>query len=158
MLDWRLKYWSYLQQKDFGVIQNVCFTQNFYFLICLPHVHPCSFYMQDAYEFLNEKLRSEKGEKKNFFKTQHKRWQCFLHKYISMITTIKIFTYWNINKVYFICCLKNQEIFHREKIDIGLALPLPLFVFVRFLRAPLPPPQRTLYWKGFVVKDERSYI
>ena len=27
----------------------------------------CSFYMQDAYEFLNEKLRSEKGENNYFF-------------------------------------------------------------------------------------------
>ena len=44
-----------------------------------------------------------------------------------------------------ICCLKNQAIFHRVNIEIGLTLPLPLFVFIQSLRTPLPPPQQTLY-------------
>ena len=44
-----------------------------------------------------------------------------------------------------ICCLKNQAIFHRVSIEIGLTPPLPLFVFIRSLRTPLPPPQQTLY-------------
>ena len=43
------------------------FTQNFKFSTCFPHVHPCSFYMQNDYEFLNETFRSEKGEKNYFF-------------------------------------------------------------------------------------------
>ena len=33
-----------------------------------------------------------------------------------------------------ICCLKNQAIFHRVSIEIGLTPPLPLFVFIRLLR------------------------
>ena len=52
-----------MQQKDFGVIQKVCSHK---FSTCFPHVHPCSFYMQNAYEFLNETFRSEKGEKTFF--------------------------------------------------------------------------------------------
>ena len=51
--------------------------------------------MQDAYEFLNEKLRSEKGEKKYFFVNSAQKMTMFLKQiyiYISMITTIKIFT------------------------------------------------------------------
>ena len=43
------------------------FTQNFHFSTCFPQVHPCSFYMQDAYEFLNEKWRSEKRENNYYF-------------------------------------------------------------------------------------------
>ena len=43
------------------------FTQNFKFSTCFPHVHPCSFYMQNAYEFSNETFRSEKGEKHFIF-------------------------------------------------------------------------------------------
>ena len=42
-----------------------------------------------------------------------------------------------------ICCLKNQAIFHRVSIKIGLTPPFPLFVFIRSLRTPLPPPQQT---------------
>ena len=38
-----------------------------------------------------------------------------------------------------ICCLKNQAIFHRVSIDIGLTPPLPLFVFIRSLRTPPLP-------------------
>ena len=44
-----------------------------------------------------------------------------------------------------ICCLKNQAIFHRVSIEIGLTPPLPLFVFIHSLRTPLPPPQQILY-------------
>ena len=44
-----------------------------------------------------------------------------------------------------ICCLKNQAIFHRVSIEIGLTPPLPLFVFICSLRTPLPPTQQTLY-------------
>ena len=81
-----------------------------------------------------------------------------------MITTIKIFTCWYIKKVLknvytflikllatakqlirrnSICCLKNQAIFHRVSIEVGLTPPLPLFVFICSLRTPLPPPQQT---------------
>ena len=52
-----------MQQRDFGVIQKVCSLK---FSTCFPHVYLCSFYMQNAYEFLNETFRSEKGEKKFF--------------------------------------------------------------------------------------------
>ena len=89
---------------------------------------------------------------------------CFLHRYISLITTIKIFPCWYIKKVlknvyaFFIkllatakqlirrnsiCCFKNQAIFQRLSKEIGLTPPLPLFVFIRSLRTPLPPPQQT---------------
>ena len=41
-----------------------------------------------------------------------------------------------------ICCLKNQIIFHRANIEIGLTPPLPLFIFNRSLKISptLPPP------------------
>ena len=45
----------------------------------------------------------------------------------------------------FICCLNNQAIFYRVRIEIGLTPPLPLFVFIRSLRTPLSPSQQTLY-------------
>ena len=38
-----------------------------------------------------------------------------------------------------ICCLKNQIIFHKGNIEIGLTPTLPLFVFIRSLRTPNPP-------------------
>ena len=56
-----------------------------------------------------------------------------------------------------ICCLKNQAIFHRVSIVIGLNPPLPLFVFIRSLRTPLPSPQQTLCLKWFVGGDGVSY-
>ena len=38
---------------------------------------------RDAYEFLDEKFGSEKTEKSFFFlQNQHKRSQCFSHRYI----------------------------------------------------------------------------
>ena len=46
-----------------------------------------------------------------------------------------------------ICCLKNQAIFHRVSIEIGLTPPLHLFVFIRFLRTPC-----TLRNKPFIKK------
>ena len=36
-----------------------------------------------------------------------------------------------------ISCLKNQAIFHRVNIEIGLTPPLPLFVFICLLRTAL---------------------
>ena len=83
-----------------------------------------------------------------------------------MITTIKIFTYRYLKKVLknvyaflikllatakqlirrnFISCLKNQAIFCRVSIEIGLTPPLTLFVFIRSLRTPFPRPQQTVY-------------
>ena len=58
----------------------------------LPLVHPCSFYMQDAYEFLNEKLRSEKREKNYFFCKLNIKDGNVFYTDIYTITTIKIFT------------------------------------------------------------------
>ena len=46
--------------------------------------------MQDAYEFLNEKLRSEKGEKNVFCKLNIKDDNAFYTDI--MVTTMKIFT------------------------------------------------------------------
>ena len=44
---------------------------------------------------------------------------------------------------------KSGNFFHTVSIEIGLTPPLPLlFVFIRSLRTPLPPPQQqTLCWK-----------
>ena len=42
-----------------------------------------------------------------------------------------------------ICCLRNQAIFHRVSIEIGLTPPLPLFVFKGWggvKGPPYPPP------------------
>ena len=54
--------------------------QHMFSLVSYPS--PSSKRFHDAYEFLNEKSRSEKRENNFFEKTQHKRWQCFLHRYI----------------------------------------------------------------------------
>ena len=104
-----------------------------------------------------------------FLQTQHKRWQCFLHRYISMITTIKVFTCSYIKKVSIYaflikllattkqlirrnstCCLKDQAFFHRVSIEIGLTPPLPLFVsFV--------PPSPPFHNKPFIEKDSLEW-
>ena len=82
-----------MQQKYFWIIQKVCSlkTSNFW------PAPPCSslfiLHARCLCIFLNEKLRSKKRENNYFFLlTQHKRWQCFLHRYIHTITTRKIFT------------------------------------------------------------------
>ena len=141
MLHSRLKDRSQLPQKDFGVIQKYVHSKLQIFDL-LPLVHPCSFYMLDAHEFLNEKLRSEKREKNFFF--------C---KLIYTITTIKIFTcsyvkslkkclrlfnktFNNYQATYQkeLCLLfeTSGNFFHRVSIEIGLGLTplLPLFVFI----------------------------
>ena len=109
------------------------FTQNFKFSTCFPNafLHPCSFYMQNAYEFLNETFRSEKGEKNFFLQTQHRH--CFLHKYISVITTTKniyMLIYKNVYAFFikFLATAK-QLIFHRVSIEIGLTPPPPPVYF-----------------------------
>ena len=43
-----------------------------------------------------------------------------------------------------VCCLKNQAVFCLN-IEIGL-IPLPLFYFVRFLRAPPPLHKEPTFW------------
>ena len=69
-----------------------------------------------------------------------------------MIRTIRIFTYKNAYAFFIkllatskqlirrnsICCLKNQAIFHRVSIEIGLTSPLPLFILICSLRTPSP--------------------
>ena len=62
----------------------------------------------------------------------------------------QIYIYDNNNKNIYILKYKKSLLhllFEKsgKNIEIGLALPLPLFVFIRSLRTPLPPPQRTLY-------------
>ena len=99
--------------------------------------------MQDAYEFLNEKLRSEKREKNYFFCKLNIKDGNVFYTDIYTITTIKIFTCSYLKKkvqknVYTfliklpgtakqlirrnsICCLKNLSIFlqskHRDRLD-----------------------------------------
>ena len=62
--------------------------QHTFTLVSYPTTYGKKF--QDAYEFLNEKLGSKKREN-NIFKTQHKRSQCFLHRYIYGNKNIYIF-------------------------------------------------------------------
>ena len=64
----------------------------------LPFVHPCSFYMQDAYEFLNEKLRNEKREENCFFCKLNIKDGNVFYTDMYTITTIKIFTCSDIRK------------------------------------------------------------
>ena len=117
--------------------------------------------MQDAYEFLNEKLGSTKRGKNYFIVTQH---TYFLHKYIYIyiyiyiytIRIIKVFTCSYIKKCLKKCLHlfnktfsnyqatyykelyllfeKSGNFFHRVSIEIGLTSPLPLFVFICPLR------------------------
>ena len=94
MLDWTLTYHrSYLQQRDFVITQIVRSLKT-----C--NVHPCSFYMEplptltyvpfsELFHPLSKnvprclwKLGSEQRENNYFFQSQHKRWQCVLHRYI----------------------------------------------------------------------------
>ena len=97
------------------------------------------------------KIEERKGRKNFFFVNSTKDDNVF-YTYISMITTIKIFTFWYIKNVQknvytflikllatakqlirrnSICRLKNQAIFHRVGIKIGLTPPPP---------QPPPPP------------------
>ena len=121
---------------------------------------------------MNEKLRSEKRENNCFLQTHHKRWQCFLHRYIyiynynnkiiymfiynkSLKKCLRLFnkTFSNYQAAYlmefYLLFEKSGNFFHTVSIEIGLTPPLPLlFVFIRSLRTPLPPPQQqTLCWK-----------
>ena len=52
-----------------------------------------------------------------------------------------------------ICCLKNQAIFYRVSIGIGLTSPHPLFVFIRSLKTP-----SLLYNKPFIKKGSFEEI
>ena len=53
-----------------------------------------------------------------------------------------------------ICCLKNQVIFHRVSIEIGLTAPLPLFVLIRSLSNPLPLHNKPFIKKGLLEEME----
>ena len=120
--------------------------------------------MQNAYEFLNETFRTENGEKKLFFcklsiKDDNFFTQIYIYddnkKNIYMLIYKKVQK--NVNAFFIkslptskelirrnsICCLKNQVIFDRVSIEIGLTPPLPLFVFIHSLRTPFPLPQQT---------------
>ena len=45
-----------------------------------------------------------------------------------------------------VCCLKNQEIFFTERMNVQIGLtPLPLFIFVCFLKTTPPPPHWTYF-------------
>ena len=119
--------------------------------------------MQNAYEFLTEKLRSEKREKNYFFcKLNTKDGNVFTQIYIYdnnsntyMFIYIKIVytfliklsaTTKQLIRSNSICCLKNLAIFfHRVNIEIGFSPPLPMFAFIQSLKHPPPPPQQTFY-------------
>ena len=58
------------------------FTQNYQFSTCFPHIHPCLFYMQDPYEFLNEKLRVKREKRIIFCKLIIKDDNAFTKIYI----------------------------------------------------------------------------
>ena len=53
-----------------------------------------------------------------------------------------------------IFCLKNQTIFHRISIVIGLTPPLLLFVFIRSLRTPSPLHNKPFIKKGLLEENE----
>ena len=131
--------------------------------------------MQDAYEFLNEKLRCEKGENNYFLGNSIKDNIAFYTDIYYDTNNKDIFTCSYIKKVlknvyaFFlkllatakqlirrnsIFCLKNKEIFYRVSIVIGLNPPIPLFVFIRSLRTPLSPPQQTLHKKSSLEEIE----
>ena len=134
-----------------------------------PLVHPCLFYMQDTYEFFWKKNWGLKREKiiKFFCRLNIKDGNVF---YTDIYIYIYIYIYDNNNNTYMfiyikkvyafliklsattkqlirrnsISCLKNLAIFFRVNIEIGLTPPIPMFVFIRFLRIH-PPPQQTIY-------------
>ena len=162
MLDGRSKYRSWLQQKDFGVIKKVCSLKTSNFQLAFSMFIPGHFTCRLLMNFWMKNW-GVKRHKKIFFCKPDIKDDYVFYTYISMITKIKIFTYWYIKKVLkdvyaflikllatakklirsnFICCLKNQAIFYRVSIEIGSTPPLPLFVFIRSLRTP-PPPSRT---------------
>ena len=137
-----------MQQKDFGVIQKVCSLKTSNFQPAFPMFIPVHFTCRMLMNFWMKNWGVKKEKIIIFLQTQHKRWQCFLHRYISMITTIKVFTCSYIKKVSIYaflikllattkqlirrnsnCCLKNEAIFHRVGIEIGLTPPLPLLSF-----------------------------
>ena len=153
------------------------FTQNFKFSTCFPHVHPCSFYMQDAYEFLNEKLRSEKREKNYFFCKLNIKDGNVFYTDIYTITIIKIFTCLYIKKVWkhvytfliklsattkqlitmnSICCLKNMQFFlkskYRDRLD---PFPPPVCFHSLFKDPPSPLHNKPFIKKGLLEKMER---
>ena len=113
-------------------------TQNFKFSTCFPPVHPCSFYMQNAYEFLNETFRSEKRVKCFFVNSTQTLLFTQIYIYDNNNKNICMLIYKNtFKKVYAffikllatakqlitrnsIYCLKNQAIFqseHRDRFD-----------------------------------------
>ena len=138
------------------------FTQNFQFSTCFPHVHPCSFQMQDDYEFSNEKLRSGNGEKNFFFvKDDNVFTQIYIYdnnnKNIYMLIykkslkkCLRLFneTFCNCQANYqkelYLPLEKSDNLSQSEHRDRFDSSPPPV-CFHLLLRTPLPPPQQTLY-------------
>ena len=110
------------------------------------------------------KIKEWKGRKTLFFCKLNIKDDNVFYTYTSMIKTIKIFTCGyikkNLKNVYAflinflttpkqlirrnsICRLKNQAIFHRKSIEIGLTPPLPCYGNEKGPSSP--PPKQTLY-------------
>ena len=153
---------------------KIMFSQNFQFLTCFPHIHPCSFYMEDPYKFLNEKLRSEKGKKELHFcklsiiddnvfyadidDNNNKNiymliYTTSLKKCLRLIN--KALSNWKATyqkELYLL--FEYQAIFqsaHRDRFDSSP----PLFVFIRFLRTPSPLHSKPFIKKGLLEEMER---
>ena len=139
-----------MQQKDFGVIQKVRSLKTSNFQPAFPMFIPVHFTCRMLMNFWMKNW-GVKREKKIIF-----RWQCFLHRY-DMIARIKIFKCWYIKKSSkkcllatakqlirrnSICRLKNQAILQKVSIEIDLAPPLHLLVFICSLKTS-PPPSTT---------------
>ena len=147
------------------------FTQNFQFSTCFPHVHPCSFQMQDDYEFSNEKLRSGNGEKNFFFvKDDNVFTQIYIYdnnnKNIYMLIykkslkkCLRLFhkTFSNCQATYqkelYLLFEKSgnfSQSEHRDRFDCTLSL----FVFICSLRTPSPLHNKPFIKKGLLEEME----
>ena len=130
----KIKIQILVTAKRLWVHSKSMFTQNFKFWACSPLFIPVHFYMQDAYEFLNEKFRSDKRENNFFF--------CKLSiKDSNVFTQIYMLIY---KRKFKKMSTPFLAIFpHRVSIEIGLTPALPLFVFILTLRTSPRPPQKS---------------
>ena len=143
------------------VIQKVCSLKTSKFRPTPPCSSLFILHVGCLWIFWNEKLRSEKREIKYFFcklnikegnvfytyiyKNNNKNIYMFIYKKDAYVVLRKLSaTTKQLIRRNSISCLKNLAIFFRVNIEIGLTPPIPMFVFIRFLRIH-PPPQQTLY-------------
>ena len=151
-----------MQQKDFVVIQKVCSLKTSKFRPTPPCSSLFILHAGWLWIFWNEKLRSEKREKKCFFcklnikegnvfytyiyKNNNKNIYMFIYKKNAYVVLRKLSaTTKQLIRRSSICCLKKK--IHKGSIGIGLTPPLPYpYLFSLALKGPsYPPPQQTLY-------------